>query len=73
MRCVVSRNTPLAAQLELPRGLPALLVVKHGVVLGKAHISQFGDSTDIWDEEVRNAHLVESCSLSANGNLWQLA
>jgi len=52
VRCVVSRGTPLVAQLQLPHGIPALLVVKHGAVLGKAHINQFGGA-DIWSEEVR--------------------
>lgn len=51
VRCVVSRGTPLVAQLQLPHGIPALLVVKHGAVLGKAHINQFGGA-DIWSEEV---------------------
>jgi hypothetical protein len=50
-RCVVSRNSPLVAQLQLPHGLPALLVAKHCAVLGKAHIHQFGGA-DVWDEEV---------------------
>lgn len=52
-RCVVSRNSPLVATLQLPHGVPALLVAKHGAVLGKAHIHQFGGGADIRDEEVR--------------------
>lgn len=63
-RCVVSRSSPLAAQLQLPHGVPALLVAKHGAVLGKAHIDKFGGA-DIWEEEVRpscvGAVLVHGC------------
>jgi hypothetical protein len=51
-RSVVSRSSPLIAQLQLPRGIPALLVAKHCALLGKAHTNQFGGA-DIWDEEVR--------------------
>lgn len=51
-RSVVSRSSPLIAQLQLPHGIPALLVAKHCALLGKAHIDQFGGA-DIWDEEVR--------------------
>lgn len=65
-RCVVSRSSPLAAQLQLPHGVPALLVAKHGALLGKAHIDQFGGA-DIWEEEVRqscvDAVLVHGCSM----------
>jgi hypothetical protein len=66
-RCVVSRSSPLAAQLQLPHGVPALLVAKHGAVLGKAHIDQFGGA-DIWEEEVRwqssvDAALVHGCCM----------
>lgn len=50
-RVVVSRRTPLVGCLQLPQGVPALLVCREGSVLGKAHISQFG-AHDIWEEEV---------------------
>jgi hypothetical protein len=48
---VVQRGSPLVSRLQLPQGVPALLVVLHGLVAGKAHISQFGGH-DIWEEEV---------------------
>lgn len=50
-RVVVQRGSPLVSRLQLPQGVPALLVVLHGLVAGKAHISQFGGH-DIWEEEV---------------------
>jgi hypothetical protein len=50
-RAVVSRGSPLVCQLQLPHGVPALLVAKHCALLGKAHIQQFGGA-DIWEEEV---------------------
>lgn len=51
-RVVVQRGSALVARLQLPQGVPALLVALQGLVLGKAHISQFG-AHDIWEEEVR--------------------
>jgi hypothetical protein len=51
-RCVVPRGSRLPSELALPGGVPALLVARGGVVLGKAHISQFGGQ-DIWGEQVR--------------------
>lgn len=50
-RVVVSRNTALVTLLQLPHGVPALLVCKDGGLLGKASIQQFGQH-DIWEEEV---------------------
>ncbi|WIA31803.1 hypothetical protein OEZ86_002671 [Tetradesmus obliquus] len=50
-RVVVQRGSALVARLQLPQGVPALLVALQGLVLGKAHISQFG-AHDIWEEEV---------------------
>jgi hypothetical protein len=52
VRVVVQRGSPLVARLQLPQGVPALLVAVQGSLLGKAHITQFGGH-DIWEEEVR--------------------
>jgi hypothetical protein len=48
---VVQRGSPLVSRLQLPQGVPALLVALQGSLLGKAHITQFGGH-DIWEEEV---------------------
>ncbi|KAF8070999.1 hypothetical protein HT031_001080 [Scenedesmus sp. PABB004] len=50
-RVVVARGTPLVARLQLPGGVPALLVARDGALLGRAQLSQFGGH-DIWEEEV---------------------
>lgn len=56
-RSLVSRSSPLIAQLQLPHGVPALLVAKHCALLGKAHINQFGGA-DIWEEQVRHSGML---------------
>ncbi|KAF6256722.1 hypothetical protein COO60DRAFT_84517 [Scenedesmus sp. NREL 46B-D3] len=50
-RVVVQRGSPLVSRLQLPLGVPALLVAVQGSLLGKAHITQFGGH-DVWEEEV---------------------
>eukprot|EP00775_Hariotina_reticulata_P009687 gene9687-9845_t len=60
-RVVVSRHSPLVAQLQLPHGVPALLVGRQGAVLGKAPLAAFGRGADIWEEE--DAELAAACEV----------
>jgi hypothetical protein len=59
---VVQRGSPLVSQLQLPQGVPALLVAVRGLVLGRAHITQFGGH-DIWEEEVRRLVVLRCCAV----------
>lgn len=69
-RVVVSRSSGIAAQLQLPHGVPALLVCRDGAVLGKAALHQFGQH-DIWEEEVlaylKRFKVLSAGSSTANG------
>eukprot|EP00879_Flechtneria_rotunda_P014721 GHRR01015383.1.p2 GENE.GHRR01015383.1~~GHRR01015383.1.p2 ORF type:complete len:195 (+),score=70.28 GHRR01015383.1:712-1296(+) len=72
-RVLTSQQSPVVAQLQLPHGVPALLVGRDGCLLGKAHLSQFGRD-DIWEEEVLSyLHRFKVLAVDSKQQLGRLA